>query len=440
MVPSKKQQWMTGPTFSVDEAMDPAISSDSSAATSSTAKRKRASRPKVRTGSSEIRRVKCDETKPACTRCTSTGRKCDGYDGQAPPRRKKPPQTDLINNSMTQTDPYLAKGHELARYSFAAACRGNPGLRVLRPLAADIEGTEQERQIFHQFRRHAEAGLAIQASSLGPGFWQRLVPQLGHSDAAVRHALIALGASYQSALLQLQQQQKQGKGPNTNINVRAAARSTGKSSSRGSSPDEIQYQHHKQHQYASIPTPIPSQPDNSTRYQRIEQLELFTIQQYNLSIYHLQRHVQPGSPPESVEVTLVCCLVFVCVETSRGNEPGALSHVANGLQIIKAMPAELVDGRGGRGGYNNNSNSTTAAETHRMSSADWRQLLDFFLSLGPSVAAYEGPTTPRCPSVDDMWTTTTPQADYFGEMSTYWEPIDTSAGVPEVRGLQPGTT
>lgn len=44
--------------------------------------RKRASKPKVRTGCTtcKIRRVKCDETKPNCKRCTSTGRKCDGYE------------------------------------------------------------------------------------------------------------------------------------------------------------------------------------------------------------------------------------------------------------------------------------------------------------------------------------------------------------------------
>lgn len=29
--------------------------------------------------SQRIRRIKCDETKPHCQRCTSTGRKCDGY-------------------------------------------------------------------------------------------------------------------------------------------------------------------------------------------------------------------------------------------------------------------------------------------------------------------------------------------------------------------------
>ena len=44
-------------------------------------KRSRASKPKVRTGclTCKIRRVKCDEGKPACQKCTSTGRKCDGY-------------------------------------------------------------------------------------------------------------------------------------------------------------------------------------------------------------------------------------------------------------------------------------------------------------------------------------------------------------------------
>lgn len=32
-----------------------------------------------------IRKKKCDETKPACLRCTTTGRKCDGYEPISPP-------------------------------------------------------------------------------------------------------------------------------------------------------------------------------------------------------------------------------------------------------------------------------------------------------------------------------------------------------------------
>lgn len=44
-------------------------------------KRTRKAHNKVRTGclTCKIRRKKCDETKPECNRCTSTGRKCDGY-------------------------------------------------------------------------------------------------------------------------------------------------------------------------------------------------------------------------------------------------------------------------------------------------------------------------------------------------------------------------
>lgn len=139
------------------------------------------------------------------------------------------------------------------------ACRGNSALRVLRPLAADIEGTEQEREFFHRFRRAAEAGLAMHASSLGSSFWRRLVPQIGHSDPAVRHALIALGAAYES--MQLQQGQLQ----------EFTSNGTAGPSSRSGSP-------------ASPPQPqpygaTPPPPEDSCGH--IDQLELFMIQQYN---------------------------------------------------------------------------------------------------------------------------------------------------------------
>ncbi|KAL1797969.1 hypothetical protein ACET3X_004575 [Alternaria dauci] len=37
---------------------------------------------KVKTGcrTCKVRHVKCDETKPKCLKCTSTGRKCEGYE------------------------------------------------------------------------------------------------------------------------------------------------------------------------------------------------------------------------------------------------------------------------------------------------------------------------------------------------------------------------
>lgn len=42
--------------------------------------------PKVKSGciTCKIRKIKCDEEKPSCRRCTSTGRTCDGYGPRAP--------------------------------------------------------------------------------------------------------------------------------------------------------------------------------------------------------------------------------------------------------------------------------------------------------------------------------------------------------------------
>jgi hypothetical protein len=46
-----------------------------------------------------IRKVKCDEVKPSCNRCTHTGRKCDGY---APPTSNAPKKSSLLVRSPKQ--------------------------------------------------------------------------------------------------------------------------------------------------------------------------------------------------------------------------------------------------------------------------------------------------------------------------------------------------
>ncbi|KAJ4247808.1 hypothetical protein NW762_013017 [Fusarium torreyae] len=42
-----------------------------------------------------VRRVKCDEARPACTRCTSTGRKCDGYQMNIPSPDSSSPKSAI---------------------------------------------------------------------------------------------------------------------------------------------------------------------------------------------------------------------------------------------------------------------------------------------------------------------------------------------------------
>ncbi|GLA27993.1 hypothetical protein ACMYSQ_006873 [Aspergillus niger] len=71
--------------------------------------------PKVKTGcmTCRIRRVKCDETKPACQRCSSTGRKCDGYNliPQKPPTpalglMQMPSYWELVSGDRVETESF----------------------------------------------------------------------------------------------------------------------------------------------------------------------------------------------------------------------------------------------------------------------------------------------------------------------------------------------
>ncbi|EAQ88273.1 hypothetical protein CHGG_04892 [Chaetomium globosum CBS 148.51] len=216
-------------------------------------KRTRASKPK----------------QPACLRCTSTGRTCDGYDKAALARYRSP-------------DPNQTA--ERARAEFVRACEWNETLRSMRRIEADIDGTETEKRLFARFRAATADGVAAHLCNFA-AFWRRLSPSTGCQDDAVKHAVIALAAAYQ--LFQY--------------------------------PDE----------------PVI---DGFAR----GDLEVFTIQQYSRSIERLQNHAGSSSP-ESLRLTLVCCLAFISLETLRGNHEIAVTHLTNGLRILQSLPDSTFD-------------------------------------------------------------------------------------------------
>ncbi|KAL4960035.1 Zn(II)2Cys6 transcription factor [Aspergillus stella-maris] len=123
----------------------------------------RASHVKVRTGcvTCKIRRVKCDEAKPHCRRCTSTGRKCDGY---VQPREGTPEKLLMSR---------------------------------LRPSPTPISVQEARGlEFFFHTTSHQLAGL------LERDFWRRSVLQLSLSEHSIRQALAALGSLHESEYLQ----------------------------------------------------------------------------------------------------------------------------------------------------------------------------------------------------------------------------------------------
>ncbi|KAL0939985.1 C6 zinc finger domain protein [Colletotrichum truncatum] len=114
---------------------------------------------KVKTGciTCKIRRVKCDEARPACNRCVSTGRKCDGY--VAPPA---------------------------GTYSWAQL------LRIRPPLTQ--AASEPELRALSFFR---SAVAPVLAGPLDNYFWTHLVTQVSHQEKAARHAVLAISSLYE---------------------------------------------------------------------------------------------------------------------------------------------------------------------------------------------------------------------------------------------------
>ncbi|PWY68511.1 hypothetical protein BO94DRAFT_527638 [Aspergillus sclerotioniger CBS 115572] len=125
--------------------------------------RLRKSSKKSRTGcrTCRMRHVKCDETPGMCQRCTSTGRKCDGYDSQRLPSRR-------TTTALADLSPGIAH-------------------RFRWKLTSD----EQRCISFFQNR----VGPSI-VGYFDCVLWQRLVLQISQSEPAAFHAVVAFSAVY----------------------------------------------------------------------------------------------------------------------------------------------------------------------------------------------------------------------------------------------------
>ncbi|EXJ81981.1 hypothetical protein A1O1_08048 [Capronia coronata CBS 617.96] len=99
----------------------------------------------------KIRRVKCDESRPSCNRCSSTGRKCDGY-----PAPKQPAPVAL--------------------------------LVVMNVPAPTLDRDHEARTRFHFFSELCAPSLLNYG---GQSFWNRLVLQAGHADEGIKHLILA---------------------------------------------------------------------------------------------------------------------------------------------------------------------------------------------------------------------------------------------------------
>ncbi|KAL2072021.1 hypothetical protein VTL71DRAFT_11364 [Oculimacula yallundae] len=141
--------------------------------------RVRAFKPKVSTGcrTCKVRRIKCDEAKPICKKCSSTGRKCDGYFYSS----------ILPANSYQHNRPLIFDKQEIVKAT--PSIDTFPSLTILK--------SSLEQRSFSFFQQNTVPQLS---SIFGSPSWKqlnRLLLQAAHHEPAVRHAAVALGALHE---------------------------------------------------------------------------------------------------------------------------------------------------------------------------------------------------------------------------------------------------
>ncbi|KAE8408869.1 hypothetical protein BDV37DRAFT_136663 [Aspergillus pseudonomiae] len=130
-------------------------------------KKSRRSAPKVKTGclTCKIRRVKCDEQRPDCLRCTSTGRHCDGYPSD--------------NSALVQKWTWRPA-------SINSYC-----------IPFKVPGSQADRQLLHYYCCQAAESLSTYTD---PTLWTTLILQRSHHEPVIRNALVTFSSLYQNHL------------------------------------------------------------------------------------------------------------------------------------------------------------------------------------------------------------------------------------------------
>lgn len=134
--------------------------------------------------SCRIRHVKCDEVKPACKKCTSSGRLCEGY---ADPFRSSVQfvlysQTPKASRSMLNN-------------------RTNPSpesdLQISSGPATGLPSDPQDRHYLHHFRHYAVQDFS---GLIDDDLWNTYVMRVSESTPTVKHGILALSAQHETFL------------------------------------------------------------------------------------------------------------------------------------------------------------------------------------------------------------------------------------------------
>lgn len=156
--------------------------------------RQRRTHQKVRTGclTCKARRKKCDETKPACQRCTSTGRLCEGYP-------EPQPSKDTTSAELSYPTP-TSQSNNIRSYASTPSTslifpRGNQLSRSPDYYSSLVSVSDVDRQCFSYFLLNTFPQFTSYFDS--PLWRSRLMIGIGTNNPALFYAAVALAAVHQ---------------------------------------------------------------------------------------------------------------------------------------------------------------------------------------------------------------------------------------------------
>lgn len=116
-----------------------------------------------------IRRIKCDEAKPACIRCSSTGRKCDGY--------------VQAESAKHEYQPLRTHHHTMVKRT------------AISDAPTILAATDFELRALQHFQSRTVPALS---ASFDSDFWDMVVLQVSGTQLPVRSAVIAFSSLHES--------------------------------------------------------------------------------------------------------------------------------------------------------------------------------------------------------------------------------------------------
>lgn len=139
------------------------------------------------------RRVKCDEGKPACKKCSSHGRKCEGY--------ADPFRSHSMFNSQTGRSLLGSSGGR-------SSASPETDLQISFQSESGLSLDSQDRRCLHYFHQRCIKDLA---GLVDTEFWNRYVLRMSTCRPAAQHAILALSAQHEAFLtLSSEQRRLQG--------------------------------------------------------------------------------------------------------------------------------------------------------------------------------------------------------------------------------------